>query len=128
MAVCTHVLYTLILTVQLFFLSNRSEHRIHPGDTTHHTHTTHIESNVELGFPDLESKIQQTEGKEKIFEAVNVEFYAIMILGVNSNLSNKTTNVVLTFLLKDNLLIKATSNYSFMLFTVYRRLCNISCI
>ena len=40
-AVCTHVLYTLIVTVQLSFLSDRSEHRIHPGDTTHHTHTTH---------------------------------------------------------------------------------------
>ena len=34
-AVCTPVLYTLIFTVQLFFLSDRSEHRIHPGDTTH---------------------------------------------------------------------------------------------
>ena len=29
MAVCTHVLYTLIVTVQLSFLSDRSEHRIH---------------------------------------------------------------------------------------------------
>ena len=46
-AVCTHVLYTLIVTVQLSFLSDRPEHRIHPGDTTHHT-----ESNVELWFPD----------------------------------------------------------------------------
>ena len=33
-AVCTPVLYTLILTVQLSFLSDRLEHRIHPGDTT----------------------------------------------------------------------------------------------
>ena len=48
-AVCTHVLYTLIVTVQLSFLSDQLEHRIHPGDTTTHTHT---ESNVELGFPD----------------------------------------------------------------------------
>ena len=47
-AVCTPVLYTLIVTVQLSFLSDRLEHRIHPGDTRHHTHT---ESNVELGFP-----------------------------------------------------------------------------
>ena len=40
MAVCTHVLYTLIATVQLSFLSGQSEHRIHPGDTTHtHTHS-----------------------------------------------------------------------------------------
>ena len=55
-AVCTRVLYTLILTEQLSFLSDRSEHRIHPGDTTHthrlHTHTHHTESDVELGFPD----------------------------------------------------------------------------
>ena len=49
--VCTHVLYTLIVTVQLSFLSDRSEHRIHPGDTTH-THSTQTESDVELGFPD----------------------------------------------------------------------------
>ena len=34
-AVCTCVLYTLIVTVQLSFLSDRSEHRIHPGVTTH---------------------------------------------------------------------------------------------
>ena len=58
MAVCTHVLYTLIVTVQLSLLSDQSEHRIHPGDNTHtHTHDTrhtthHTESNVELGFPD----------------------------------------------------------------------------
>ena len=38
-AVCTPVLYTLIVTVQLSFLSDRLEHRIHPGDTTH-TDTT----------------------------------------------------------------------------------------
>ena len=55
-AVCTPVLYTLILTLQLCFLSDRLEHRIHPGDTTH-TDTTHhtphnTESNIELGFPD----------------------------------------------------------------------------
>ena len=36
-AVCTRVLYTLIVIVQLSFLSDRSEHRIHPGDTTHDT-------------------------------------------------------------------------------------------
>ena len=47
-AVCTPVLYTLIVTVQLSFLSDKSEHRIHPGDTTN----THTESNVELGFLD----------------------------------------------------------------------------
>ena len=52
MAVCTHVLYTLIVTVQLSLLSDRSEHRIHPGDTTHtHTHDTRHTTNVELGFP-----------------------------------------------------------------------------
>ena len=34
-AMCTHVLYTLIVTVQLSFLSDWSEHRIHPVDTTH---------------------------------------------------------------------------------------------
>ena len=55
-AMCTPVLYTLIVTVQLSFLSDRLEHRIHPGDTTHtdrhYTHITHTESNVELGFPD----------------------------------------------------------------------------
>ena len=33
-AVCTPVLRTLIMTVQLSFLSERLEHRIHPGDTT----------------------------------------------------------------------------------------------
>ena len=33
-AVCTPVLYTLIVTVQLSFLPDRLEHRIHPGDTT----------------------------------------------------------------------------------------------
>ena len=38
-AVCTHVLYTLIVTVQLSYISDRSEHRFHPGDTKHHTHT-----------------------------------------------------------------------------------------
>ena len=39
-AVCTHALYTRIVTVQLSFLSDWSEHRIHPGDTTHtHKHT-----------------------------------------------------------------------------------------
>ena len=38
-AVCTRVLYTLIVTVQLSFLSDRSEHCILPGDTTH-THIT----------------------------------------------------------------------------------------
>ena len=36
-AVCTRVLYTLIVTVQLSFFSDRLEHRIHPGDTTHDT-------------------------------------------------------------------------------------------
>ena len=36
-AVCTPVLYTIILTVQLSFLPDRLEHRIHPGDTRHHT-------------------------------------------------------------------------------------------
>ena len=43
---CVHIyciLYTLIVTVQLSFLSDRFKHRIHPGDTTHtdttHTHT-----------------------------------------------------------------------------------------
>ena len=42
-AVCTRVLYTLIVIVQLSFLSDRSEHHIHPGDTvyTHNSrHTT----------------------------------------------------------------------------------------
>ena len=38
-AVCTPVLYTLIVTVQLSFLSDRLEHRIHPGDTTQTPHT-----------------------------------------------------------------------------------------
>ena len=33
-ALCTHVLYTLIVSVQLSFLSDQSEHRIHPGDIT----------------------------------------------------------------------------------------------
>ena len=33
-AVCTPVLYTLIVTVKLSFLSDRLEHIIHPGDTT----------------------------------------------------------------------------------------------
>ena len=42
-AVCTHVLYTLIVTVQLSFLSDRSEHRIHPGDTTHTHDTRHTQ-------------------------------------------------------------------------------------
>ena len=51
-AVCTPALYTLIVTVQLSFLSDRLEHRIHPGDTTQTPDTTHTESNVELGFPD----------------------------------------------------------------------------
>ena len=41
LCVRTHVLYTLIVTVQLSFLSDRSEHRIHPGDTTTHTPHTH---------------------------------------------------------------------------------------
>ena len=44
-AVCTHVLYTLIVTVQLSFLSDQSEHRIHPGDTTTH-HTPHTQSQM----------------------------------------------------------------------------------
>ena len=30
----------------------RSEHHIHPGDTTQTPDTTHTEPNVELGFPD----------------------------------------------------------------------------
>ena len=47
---CTHWLW------QYSCLVGRSEHCIHPGDTTHtsHTHPTHTkqtESNVELGFP-----------------------------------------------------------------------------
>ena len=47
MAVCTHVLYTLIVTVQLAFLSDQSEHRMAPGNTTQTPHThTHTESNV----------------------------------------------------------------------------------
>ena len=58
--VCTLILYIGLLycTVVQKFLSDRSEHRIHPGDTTHHTSdtthdiTTQTESNVELGFPD----------------------------------------------------------------------------
>ena len=50
-AVSTPVLYTLIVTVQLSFLSDRLQHGIHRGDTTH-TDTTHTESNVELGFLD----------------------------------------------------------------------------
>ena len=48
MAVCTHVLFTLFVTVHLSFPSDRSEHRIHPWDTTdadtqthRHTHTPH---------------------------------------------------------------------------------------
>ena len=48
-AVCTPVLYTLIVTVQLFFLSDRLEHRIHPGDTTH-TRTTKSQM-LSSGFP-----------------------------------------------------------------------------
>ena len=40
-AVCTHVLYALIVTVQLSFLSDRLEHPIHPRDSTHHTPHTH---------------------------------------------------------------------------------------
>ena len=54
-ALCTPVLYTLIVTVQLSFLSDRLEHHIHPGDTTHtHTHTphTHTQSQMlRLGSP-----------------------------------------------------------------------------
>ena len=48
MAVCTHLLYTLIVTVQLSFLSDWLEHRIHPGDTTHTdiTHTSHTQSQM----------------------------------------------------------------------------------
>ena len=45
-AVCTPVLYTIILTVQLSFLPDRLEHRIHPGDTTHHTHTDTTQSQM----------------------------------------------------------------------------------
>ena len=41
-AVCTHVLYKLIVTVQLSFPSDQSEHRIHPGDTTHTPHTHRV--------------------------------------------------------------------------------------
>ena len=33
-------------------LVDRSEHHVHPGDTTHDTHKTQTNSNVELGFPD----------------------------------------------------------------------------
>ena len=33
-ALCTHVMYTLIVSAQLSFLSDQSEHRIHPGDIT----------------------------------------------------------------------------------------------
>jgi len=33
-------------------LVDRSEHCIHPGDTTHDTHKTQSDSNVELRFPD----------------------------------------------------------------------------
>ena len=43
-AVCTPVLYTLIVTVQLSFLSDRLERRIHPGDTGHHTHRHHTDT------------------------------------------------------------------------------------
>ena len=49
-AVCTPVLYTLILTVQLSFLSDRLEHRIHPGDAGHHTDTTQSQM-LSLGSP-----------------------------------------------------------------------------
>ena len=54
---CVDMYYTntLVVTVQLSFLSDRSEHCTHPGDTTHHTHTLHITQTkiiVELGFPD----------------------------------------------------------------------------
>ena len=37
--VCTVQLYTLTVTVLYSCLVDYSEHRIHPGDTTHHTHT-----------------------------------------------------------------------------------------
>ena len=40
-AVFTPVLYTLIVTVQLSFLSDRLEHRIQPGDTRHHADRGH---------------------------------------------------------------------------------------
>ena len=60
-AVCTHVLYTLIVTVQLSLLSDRSKHRIHPGDTTHtHTHDTrHITQSQMLssGSPTKKMKL-----------------------------------------------------------------------
>ena len=48
MAVCIPVLYMLIVTVQLYFLSDQLEHRIHPGDTTHthRHHTPHTQSQM----------------------------------------------------------------------------------
>ena len=45
-AVCTPVLYTLIVTVQLAFLSDRFEHRIHPGGHHTHRHHTHTQSQM----------------------------------------------------------------------------------
>ena len=58
-AVCTHVLYTLAVTVQFSRRPIRVSHpsRGHHRWHTHHTHTTHTshtqtKSNVELGFPD----------------------------------------------------------------------------
>ena len=53
---CTHVPYTLTVTVQLS-CNQRSEHRTYPGDTTHHTHITHTlhitqkKVNFALRFP-----------------------------------------------------------------------------
>ena len=38
---CTNELYTLTVTVQQLTCDQPSEHRIHPGDTTHTTHHTH---------------------------------------------------------------------------------------
>ena len=43
--------YTLlIVNEQLSLLSDRAEHRIHPGGTTHHTHTTQSQM-LSLGSP-----------------------------------------------------------------------------
>ena len=62
--VCTHVLYTLIVTVHFSFLSARSQHRIHPGDTPHtHTHDTrHITQSQML------SSGSPTKNKEDLLE------------------------------------------------------------